>query len=255
MLKRDKTYYSFIHNKRWAYIVLFVTVFACLGLLTILASKATTPTISIEMENSTVQNPAVIVSDATSSGNKAVRFSGTTTQVSTDASWNSHVSCTATVTTIATLLGTQQSSQGGATFAGGAFTPGSPNKSSTVPPCNVSGHTIFVELKNVMYTDGSVVGDGDFAGNVTDPSAPASTPANFKNIHCEVNRYWGTATFTPYGGGPKQTGNGWVPTNPPVNKRIDLQGFVFWDTYHTTEAFHHYSGWELHTVSAWRLAQ
>jgi hypothetical protein len=29
---------------------------------------------------------------------------------------------------------------------------------------------------------------------------------------------------------------------------------VFWDPDHTTAAFHHHSGWELHTFTAWRLA-
>jgi hypothetical protein len=36
--------------------------------------------------------------------------------------------------------------------------------------------------------------------------------------------------------------------------RVDVQGFVYWDPDHVNAAFHFYSGWEIHPLSAWRVS-
>lgn len=158
----------------------------------------------------------------------------------TTPSWNPHVTCTATVTTLATILGTQTSSQGGATFAGGGFKPGIPDRRSFTPPCSVGGVPTFVELHSVTVGACQKIGlDGDWVCGLTDPNVAASVPANLKKIHIE--------TGTNY-----RTAGGW--SVPPGGKRIDVQGFVFWDPNHTTEPWHFYSGWEIHNFTAWRVS-
>jgi hypothetical protein len=36
---------------------------------------------------------------------------------------------------------------------------------------------------------------------------------------------------------------------------INVQGFVFWDPGHTGAAWHHYSGWEIHSLTGWRRSK
>ncbi|MGB9377815.1 MAG: VCBS repeat-containing protein [Mycobacteriales bacterium] len=156
-----------------------------------------------------------------------------------NASWNPNVGCSATVTTLGKILGTQTSAQGGATYAGGAFKPGIPDRRSFSPPCVVNGVPTFVELHNVSVgACAKINADGDWTCGLTDPNVPASVSINLKKIHIE--------TGTNY-----RTAGGW--SVPPGGKRIDIQGFVFWDPGHTTEAWHMYSGWEIHNFTAWRL--
>jgi len=156
-------------------------------------------------------------------------------------SWNSHVPCVPVITTLSVVLGTQKSPEGGATFAGGGFTPGIPDKRSTTPPCSVSGKPTLVELHKVTVGACSKINrDGDWSCRLKDPSIPASVPADFRAIHIEIDGNF--------------RAKGWAPKTPPGGKLIDVQGFVYWDPNHTKAAFHHHSGWELHSFTAWRLA-
>jgi hypothetical protein len=159
----------------------------------------------------------------------------------TTSSWNPAVSCVPVVTTIEAVIGTQTNSYGGATQAGGWYGGLSiPYKTSLTPPCTVNGAPMFVEIHNVTvegFTCNSFsTGDGDCSSNLWDNSAGAMTYLN--QIHVEIAGPWITA--------------GIAPSVPPTNSQIDIQGFVYWDDGHTTDAWHSYSGWELHPVSAWR---
>jgi hypothetical protein len=156
-------------------------------------------------------------------------------------SWNAHVVCVPVLTTLSHLLGSQRSAQGGATLAGGGFKPGIPDRRSTNPPCSVAGVPTLVELHKVTVgTCSKINTDGDWTCELTDPAIPASVPADFHSIHIEIDGNF--------------RAKGWAPAIPPGGRLIDVQGFVFWDPDHTTAAFHHHSGWELHTFTAWRLA-
>jgi hypothetical protein len=159
----------------------------------------------------------------------------------TNASWNHHVSCRATVTTLARVLGTQRSSLGGATFAGGGFRPGIPDRRDITPPCSVNGVPTLVELHRVkMGSCHSINRDGDWTCTVNDPSA-TGRPADLNHIHIESDGNFRKA--------------GWAQPIPPGGTLLDVQGFVFWDPSHTTAGWHNHSGWELHTFTAWRRAQ
>lgn len=189
-----------------------------------------------------VATPLLILGAIAARADSPSSLSRRAAPATTTASWNPHVSCVATVTTLAALLGTQRSSLGGATFAGGGFSPGVPDRRSITPPCSVGGKTTFVELHRVqMPSCGSIGKDGDWTCTVTDPSAPAGTPADLNHIHIETDGNFRAA--------------GWSQPNPPGGTPLDIQGFVFWDPDHTTAGWHSHSGWELHSFTAWRRAQ
>ena len=161
-------------------------------------------------------------------------FGGTSVSTAT-ASWNPNVKCSATVTTLATVLGSQKSAQGGATFAGGGFRPGIPDRRSLTPPCAVDGRPTFVELRRVMVAPCDKINrDGDWTCTVRDPARPDGL---MNRMHIETDAKFRSRT-------------GW--TQPPGKTLIDVQGFVFWDPGHTGSTWHNYSGWELHSFTAWR---
>jgi len=165
----------------------------------------------------------------------------TTAATATTASWNSHVSCRATVTTLAKVLGTQRGSLGGATFAGGGFKPGVPDRRDITPPCSVNGVPTLVELHRVkMGSCHSINRDGDWTCTVTDPTA-TKRPADLNHIHIENDGNFRAAH--------------WSQADPPGGTLLDVQGFVFWDPSHTTKGWHNHSGWELHSFTAWRHAK
>lgn len=81
--------------------------------------------------------------------------------------------------------------------------------------------------------------DGDWVVNLT--SSRGGTADPLKTIHVEEDTVWLAAGVAP-------------PLLPAMGTRIDAQGFVFWDPLHVTEAYHSFSGWELHALTAWRPA-
>ncbi|MDP9240301.1 MAG: hypothetical protein M3O55_06615 [Actinomycetota bacterium] len=158
----------------------------------------------------------------------------------TTPSWNPNVHCAATVTTLKTVLGTRRSPLGGATYAGGGFKPGIPDRRAFAPPCSVNGVPTFVEIRNIKVGSCSKINnDGDWTCTLTDPNLPASTPRDLTKIHIETGRNFRTA-------------GGW--SIPPGGRPINIQGFVFWDPGHTSAAWHNHSGWEIHSFTAWRAA-
>ena len=156
-------------------------------------------------------------------------------------SWNPTVHCVPVVTTLEAVIGKQLSSYGGASQAGGWQGGLSiPVKTALTPPCTVNGEPMFVEIHNLNvegYTCNSfTTGDGDCWGNLWDNSSGPMTYLN--QIHSEIAGTWITAKT--------------APSVPPAKSQIDVQGFVYWDSGHLTDAWHSYSGWELHPVAAWR---
>src|SRR5437867_11877356 len=60
--------------------------------------------------------------------------SGTTVPPGQLPSWNPAVPCTAVLTSIEGIISSQANANGGATYRGGGFIPGIPNKRATSPP-------------------------------------------------------------------------------------------------------------------------
>jgi hypothetical protein len=161
-------------------------------------------------------------------------------------SWNPHVRCRPLLTTIPRLLGNRRSALGGATEAGGVVQPHltGRRKRALSPPCLVGAATpTFVELDGgQISTDFLPPADGDRVFNVTD-AARTELPEPMRTMHIEIDGTWRSAGVAP------------SAVIPPVGARVDLQGYVYWDSEHTDEAWHSFSGWELHPLAAWRLAR
>lgn len=153
-------------------------------------------------------------------------------------SWNSHVRCRATVTTLRQVLGKVRNRYGGAAKTGGQFRPGIPDRTAFRPPCHRHGVPTFVQLNRVRVGSCSKINeDGDWTCTLTDPTTPARRSEDMKSIHIETDQKF-------------RNRSGW--SIPPAQTDINVQGFVFWDAGHTAEAWHHHSGWELHSFTAWR---
>src|SRR5205807_838929 len=142
-------------------------------------------------------------------------------------------------------------SNGGAAYAGGGFLPGIPDKRSTSPPCTVNGNAMFVEIHGVElpsytiedcvpYPNGTFC---DSTANILDPNC-ASSDVYLCRIHVEIDQAWKSA--------------GMAPQDPPSTSQLfDIQGFVYWDPNnndHFADQWHSYSGWEIHPLTAWRIA-
>ena len=167
-------------------------------------------------------------------------------------SWNPAVACTALLTTIEGVIGNQANSNGGATYAGGGFLPGIPNKRSTSPPCTVSGNATFVEIHRLQFPSSYTVEDcasypnGSFCDttwNANDPNC-ANSDVYLCEIHLEIDQAWKSAGVAP-------------GTRPVTSQLFDIQGFVYWDpnnNNHLGDQWHSYSGWEIHPLTAWRIS-
>jgi hypothetical protein len=147
------------------------------------------------------------------------------------------------LTTIPRLIGSRRSPLGGATEAGGLFQPhlAGVSRRALNLPCLLRGaRPTFVEIDGVQITqDFGSPPDGDRVFNVTDPSRlDLSEP--MRSIHLEIEGTWRTAGVAP------------STVIPPLGSLVDVQGFLYWDSEHTNEAWHSFSGWELHPLVAWR---
>ena len=160
--------------------------------------------------------------------------------------WSAHVQCTPVLTTVPEILGSEQNPAGGATEAGGRFQPhlrGGAQQHLLNPPCDVGGTPAFVEVDDVVISRApNRSSDGDDSPNLTQADRPDIANPYMKTIHVEIDGTWISANVAP-------------PFWPEaLGTRLDVQGFVFWDPAHVDDAWHSYSGWELHPVAAWRPA-
>jgi hypothetical protein len=162
------------------------------------------------------------------------------------ASWNPHYRCKPILTTVPFILGSRENGLEGATEQGGGFQPhltGSEDQHLLNPPCAVGGRGTFVEIHDVVVAanpDHSA--DGDEVVNMVDPNRPDIADVYMKTIHTEIDNQ-----LITHGVAPR--------IQPAKGTHIDIQGFVFWDPAHTTAQWHSFSGWEIHTLTAWRPAR
>jgi hypothetical protein len=75
----------------------------------------------------------------------------------------------------------------------------------------------------------------------TYPNHSGIKDPNLETIHAEIDGSRRSASV--------------APTVPPAGVPLDVQGFLCWDTGETAEAWHFFSGWELHPLAAWRPAR
>jgi hypothetical protein len=163
--------------------------------------------------------------------------------ITTLTSWSPHVHCTPVRTTIPEILGSEENPQHGATEVGGRFQPhlrGGGQQHLLDPPCEIGGTPTFVEVDDVIITRApNRSSDGDDSTNLTQADRPDISNPYMKTLHVEIDGTWISADVAP-------------PLWPTeLGTRIDVQGFVFWDPAHVNDAWHQYSGWELHPIAAW----
>ena len=161
-------------------------------------------------------------------------------------SWSSHTTCTPVRTTIPEIVGTAENANHGATEGGGRFQPhfgGGLQQHQLNPACEIRGTPTFVEVHDVVMTAvPNRSGDHDDSTNLVQAGRPDIANPNMKSLHAEIDGTWIDGHVAP-------------PLWPTkVGTRLDVQGFVFWDPAHVKDAWHHYSGWELHPVAAWRYS-
>lgn len=162
------------------------------------------------------------------------------------ASWNPFYKCRPVLTTIPFILGSSQNALHGATERSGGFQPhlaGAADQHLLSPPCAVGGTGTFVEIHDVVVAEvPERSADGDETANVSDPNRPDIMNGYMKTIGSEIdNQLIGHGVAPPF--------------QPKQGTAIDIQGFVFWDPAHTQARYHSFSGWELHPLTAWRLAR
>src|SRR5207253_2303525 len=80
----------------------------------------------------------------------------------------------------------------------------------------------------------------------------SNTTGCMHTLHSEIDHDWKGASYC----GPFTAcdNNTLVSETAAFKSLIDVQGFVFWDPDHLTEAAHSFSGWELHPLTAWRIS-
>jgi hypothetical protein len=176
------------------------------------------------------------------SGPLVARFAHITALVS----WSSHTACKPVRTTIPEILGTEENASHGATEAGGRFQPhfrGGLQQHQPSPACELDGTPTFVEVDDVFVSrKPNRSSDHDDSTNLTQAGRPDITNPQMKTLHAEIDGTWIDSHVAP-------------PLWPDkLGTRLDVQGFVFWDPAHVNDAWHQYSGWELHPVAAWRYS-
>ena len=174
------------------------------------------------------------------------------------------------------------------------LTPGPtpPGWVSPGPPCtitNANGQVVsaFVEIHRIqrMYLaneDYAVVYDPVNGGssyptgmNLSDTTFNAFTPGYatctstnttgcMHTIHMEFDHDWKAAGYCgpntacdPHAmarATPAEPSSNCQKTPVPPACFIDVQGFVFFDTFHANDASHSFSGWEIHALTAWRIS-
>ena len=171
---------------------------------------------------------------------------GTFAPIAALVSWSAHVHCKPLRTEIPEILGSQEGPEHGATEDGGRFQPhlrGLAQQHLLDPPCTVEGTPTFVEVDDVVITTmPNRSGDADDSLNLTQTRPDIANPY-MKTLHAEIDGTWIVAGVNP-------------PLWPAaLGTRLDVQGFVYWDISHVHDAWHQYSGWELHPVAAWRTVR
>jgi len=162
------------------------------------------------------------------------------------------------------------------------LTPSSSTPSGWIspgPPCtltNANGQLVsaFVQINGVQrsYRDeqnwnttfqqingGTAYPNGpqsDSTFNILTPGYSTCDSTNttgcMHTLQAEIDHDWkGAAYCGPFTACDNNT---LVSETAAYKSLIDVQGFVFWDPDHLTDAGHSFSGWELHPLTAWRIS-
>ena len=212
----------------------------------------------------------------------------------TSTSWNPKVQCTPLIVRITDITANQTGSASYSaspfspgtttTVSNGAakrwLTPGStpPGWVSPGPSCTSPRRASLlveidgIERDSVTSEDSASTYDATNGGtshaatydntfNIFDPTilsnlsascTSASDPTCYGRIHAEIDHDWLAAGYC--GTGTTCDPSALASQTSYSSTKIDIQGFVNWDPDHLTTGWHSYNGWEIHSVTAWRLS-
>ncbi len=218
---------------------------------------------------------AVILFSASSMGLSMAALSPQTiNSPASVASWNPNVSCSATLVTIQSILGTAYPNQAlaGSPYQTSGTTGGIPSKRALSPPCTITTikgetlsslveidkltlHNYFYETRDCSASYNAINGGGPYPNGETFCDSTGNiyavgTSSGF--VHVEFDMDWMAADQA----GPSTTydNNNTIaqvkspctissPCSSTVS--IDVQGFVYWDPE---------GHWELHPLTSWRFS-
>jgi uncharacterized membrane protein YgcG len=203
------------------------------------------------------------------------RISGvreTTIGPASSGSWNSNVSCSATIVTISGILGPAYPSQSlqGSQYQTNGSAGGIHDKRALSPPCNIinaNGQTVsaFVQVNNVTLQNyfyetrdcstayQPINGGGAYGETVCDSTGDDyESVSSSAFVHLEVDQDWMAKGYCgPVSNNCNNNTIAHVPLPCTIpapcasSVRIDIQGFVYWDPE---------GHWEIHPVTAWKPA-
>ena len=101
----------------------------------------------------------------------------------------------------------------------------------------------FTSATDKHGTGGTLVTVKNVLVLLTSPAEDGDTHVTVLFLHLGVP--WFTTEITPV---EKAKG----VKDPPILRRIDITGYVYWDPEHVTELWHSYTGWEIHPIVSWK---
>src|SRR5207247_8567844 len=95
-----------------------------------------------------------------------------------------------------------------------------------------------------VFTSGDNAASGHACSNI-------NATGCMHTIHVEFDHDWKAAGYC----GPNTVCDPYqMAAQSAVGKTLlDVQGFIYWDPEHASEANHAFSGWELHQLTGWRF--
>src|SRR2546425_1895555 len=164
------------------------------------------------------------------------------------------------------------------------LTPGAtpPGWVSPGPPCTITNShgtvAMFVEIDGVKRASlvnedctgsydavngGSSNGGSycDSTFNFYDPAVvpnystsctSSSDPSCYGRIHSEIDHDWKAAKYC---GASTTCDDAALNSQTTTSTLIDFQGFIYWDPGNLNQAWHSFSGWEIHPLTGWRVHQ
>src|SRR2546425_7431373 len=164
------------------------------------------------------------------------------------------------------------------------LTPGGtpPGWVSPGPPCTITNShgtvAMFVEIDGVKRASlvnedctgsydavngGSSNGGSycDSTFNFYDPAVvpnystsctSSSDPSCYGRIHSEFDHDWKAAKYC---GASTTCDDAALNSQTTTSSLIDFQGFIYWDPGNLNQAWHSFSGWEIHPLTGWRVHQ
>jgi hypothetical protein len=88
--------------------------------------------------------------------------------------------------------------------------------------------------------------------NYSTSCTSASDPTCYGRIHSEIDHDWKAAKYC---GASTTCDDAALNSQTTTSTLIDFQGFLYWDPGNLNQAWHSFSGWEIHPLTGWRVHQ